>query len=640
MSTDGGTNRRLLIVDDNESIHDDYQRILGAAAKATDVDDLEASILGEATAPASAPCTQFSLAHATQGQKGLELVEAAMGDGKPFALAFVDMRMPPGWDGVETVERLWKADPNLQVVICSAFSDYSWNDVVKRLGRSDQLLFLRKPFDAAEVFQFALSLTQKWDISQRLVRDLESTNAALARELDDRKKAQDQLRHDALHDPLTDLPNRALLMDRLAYCLERSRRATGSACALLFIDLDNFKLINDSMGHKVGDGVLLEVAQRLRQAVRASDTIGRPAEAIAARLGGDEFVVLLDGLADPLDATRVSERVLKTLAEPMNVDRHKAQISASIGIAVSTPEHTADQLFREADTAMYRAKFTGKCRCAIFDQQMHAAVVERLTIEADLRQALSLNQLELHYQPIVNLDSGASVGFEVLLRWTHPERGRVSPDVFIPIAEEAGLINAIGLWTLEQACRQIARWNEARAGAPALYVSVNVSRIQLRDPAFIDHVRDVLTATGVRGGDVAFEVTESAVMLDLKAAAATLSQLRSLGCRVMMDDFGTGHSSLSCLHRLPIDVLKIDRSFVMTAQTNRDYAAVVHAIISIAHNLNARVVAEGVETAEQLAQLQSLDCDLGQGYYFSMPVPAAAITQLLEKNGTFARAAA
>lgn len=634
-------NRRVLIVDDNESIHDDYRRVLCPERRDEDVgvDALEAAIFGEPAA-ASADDNLFIITSALQGQDALALVEQSVATGEPFAMAFVDMRMPPGWDGVETIEHLWKADPSLQIVICSAHSDYQWQSVVKRLGRSEQLLFLRKPFDPAEVYQLALSLTQKWELAQHHVRQLRDANDGLHRELQERRRIEERLRHDALHDALTDLPNRAMLLDRIGHCIERMRRDPQTGCAVLFLDLDNLKLVNDSFGHRAGDALLIQVANRLNDETRGCDTLGRAVSGMAGRLGGDEFVVLLENAGDPATALKVAQRLQDVLRPPISIEDREVTVTASIGIAIGTTQHDADALLREADTAMYRAKLSGKAQCAIFDKQMHEAVLERLNIEADLRCAVDRGQMKVVYQPIVNLESGDLVGFESLQRWTHPQRGPVSPAVFIPIAEESGQIQRLGFWIIEEVCAQLAKWRKAYPAQADRYVSVNVSRRQMLDPQFADRVEAILREHEVHARNLHIEVTENAVMHGETRVIDALARLRAMGCRILMDDFGTGHSSLSCLHRFPIDVLKIDRAFVDTMGNNRDYAAVVQAIVALAHNLRVRVVAEGVETLNQVAQLQALECDFAQGYLFSKPVSGIDATTILAAGGCWARQAA
>jgi diguanylate cyclase (GGDEF)-like protein len=630
-------NRRVLIVDDNEAIHEDYRRVLCPAAADAELNSLEAALFGGGSVQTS---EQFELTHAYQGQEALKLLRNGLEAGRPFAVAFVDMRMPPGWDGVETIEQLWKCDPNVQMVICSAHSDYRMADITARLGRSDQLLFLRKPFHPDEVQQLAMALSQKWDLAQFHVRRLEEVNRGLERELHAKSEVETKLRHDATHDALTALPNRAFLIERLNHCIERLRRTPDQGCALLFFDLDNFKLINDSYGHDIGDLVLREVSQRLNTAIRACDTICRGVSGLASRLGGDEFVVLLENLGDPAAAMRVAQRLRESVGMSIQIDDRSIVVGASAGISLWAPGKSGETLLREADTAMYQAKYSGKDRAALFDQHMHAAVLNRLTMESDLRRAIELQEFFVEYQPIVDLESGRIVGFEALLRWNHPDRGRVPPDQFITVAEESGQIRKIGLWVVGQVARDLREWRLTSSHAKKIYISVNVSRLQILDDQFADNLVDMLNSYGVDPASVHVEVTENAVMGATSVIVNTLKRLRAFGCGIMMDDFGTGHSSLSCLHRFPIDVLKIDRAFADSLGNSRDYAAVVQAIVTLAHNLNVKVVAEGVETRQHMVKLQALDCDFAQGYLFAKPLSAPAALALLESAPTWKNLAA
>jgi diguanylate cyclase (GGDEF)-like protein len=634
-------NRRVLTVDDNTSIHEDYRRALCQSQPDPGIGALEASIFGAPAKAGPRAMESFEVDQALQGKEALEKLRSALDSGKPYAVVFVDMRMPPGWDGVETIEHLWQADPSVLVVICSAYSDYEWSDVLSRLPRRDQLLLLRKPFDATEVWQMAESLCHRWAIAQLQVKALEGANEQLSLELHERERAEERLRHVALHDQLTSLPNRALLLDRLGQCIERQQRHPAEVSAVMYLDLDNFKIVNDSLGHRAGDAVLIEAARRLAEVVRTTDTVGRPMDSLAARLGGDEFVVLLQDVSNASEALRTADRVLQALSAPYVHEGRELSLSASIGIAIAGGNgQTPEELLRDADTAMYQAKYSGKGRCALFDAPMHTAVLNRMNLEADLRGAAARGELAVVYQPIVNIESGAIEGFEALLRWNHPTLGSVPPDAFIPIAEESGIINAISGWTLNIVSQTLQGWRRDFPIAAGIYVSVNVSRRQLADPGLPGSIASVVERWGLLPKDVAFEITESAVMQHQEAAMGILTDLRARGFKIMMDDFGTGYSSLSCLHRFPIDVLKIDRAFVQTHQSNRDYAAVVHSIITLAHNLGSVVIAEGVETPEHLAQLQALECDLAQGYLFSRPVPASEIEAMLRAKPEFRAVAA
>lgn len=443
----------------------------------------------------------------------------------------------------------------------------------------------------------------------------------LEAEISQRLAAEGQLRHDALHDSLTSLPNREYLRTRLEYCIGRSRKDPDFIFAILFHDIDNFKIINDSLGHLAGDELLVQFADRLVNCLQDQDCVTPPMQVCITRLGGDEFVVLLEDISHVNDSIRISKRIQEKLKPSFKLKQQEVVVSASIGIAMMDHQVlNAEDLLRAADTAMYRAKAAGKAQYSIFDQAMHSEVVSRLKLENDLRWAIEQNQFELHYQPIVNLESGRIVAFEALVRWNHPERGMIPPLDFIPLAEDNGLIIPLGRWVFEEACRQVKEWNIRLSDEDALSMSINVSRRQMVEPNFVEEVNAILRTTGLSSSLVKIEITESVIMKDSEMIIDVMNQFRAIGIELYMDDFGTGHSSLSCLHQFPFDVLKIDRAFVETMGDNREYAAIVHAIVILAHNLNMRVTAEGIEEPEQIAQMIDLDCDYGQGYHFSRPV--------------------
>ncbi|MHC4092135.1 MAG: putative bifunctional diguanylate cyclase/phosphodiesterase [Planctomycetota bacterium] len=459
----------------------------------------------------------------------------------------------------------------------------------------------------------------------------------VAEDITERKQAERQLHHNAFHDPLTGLPNRSLLLERLGHCTERAKRHAEHHFAVLFLDIDNFKVINDSLGHRAGDELLVETCSRLEAGLRSLDTVVRGGKDITARLGGDEFVILLEDIRGPRDAVIVAERIQEQLSATVLLGGHEVNINASIGIALSNGVGKGpEELLRDADTAMYRAKSAGKARHALFDETMHVEAMARLKLENALRSALQKEQFQILYQPIVVLDTGCINSFEALLRWNHPERGPVSPAEFIPVAEEIGLIVALGRWVLHQACRQLTVWNEQQATGPAISLSVNVSKRQLSESGFVEDVERTVRETGIDARQLNLEITESVIIEAPESIIQSLRRLRQLGVQVHMDDFGTGYSSLSCLHRFPLDVLKIDRAFLETAGAPREYAAVLHAVITLARNLNMQVTAEGIGTEDQLAMILSLDCDFAQGYYFSEPVDASRATSLL-RSGTCRR---
>lgn len=434
-----------------------------------------------------------------------------------------------------------------------------------------------------------------------------------------RKQAESQLIHDAFHDALTGLPNRALFLDRLGRALERARRR-GGCFAVLLLDLDRFKLVTDSLGHSVGDRLLTVVAARIAGCLRPEDSV--------ARLGGDEFAVLIEDIADASDATRVANRLDEALRLPLDVGGQEVFSSVSVGIAVSEPGYERpEELLRDADTALYRAKAQGGGRCAVFDPVMHQRAVARLQLETDLRRAVERQEFRVAYQPIVSLRSGALAGFEALLRWQHPARGAVAPQEFVPVAEETGLIVPLGLWVLRAACRQGRQWQERFGNA--LTISVNLSGRQLMQPDLFEQVAAILDDSGLDGKLLKLEVTETVIVDNAEAASATLARLKGLGVDVSVDDFGTGHSCLSLLHQFPIDTLKADRSFVGRIGVEGDGDETLRTIITLARNLRMQVVAEGVETPEQLAALRRLDCPFGQGHLFSQALEAEAAERLI-----------
>jgi diguanylate cyclase (GGDEF)-like protein/PAS domain S-box-containing protein len=439
------------------------------------------------------------------------------------------------------------------------------------------------------------------------------------------KAMEDELRRAARVDKLTNLPNRAVLLERLQQAIIRRRRNPDNSYAVLYLDFDRFKIVNDSLGHEVGDELLRRIATRLQRALRETDLVSRPEDS-AARLGGDEFVVLLEGDLTPETASATTQRLLDALAEPYLIGPYRIVSTASFGVVVGSSEYErAEDVLRDADTAMYEAKLAGKGRHVLFDEAMRRRVQRRMHLESELRCAIERNELFLHYQPIVSLDSGKIEGVESLVRWQHPEFGLIPPGEFIPIAEECALIEEIGEWVMRQACRQLAQWRRMPQ-CPVPSVSVNLSRQQLLVPDIVDKLTAIAREEGVPTEFIHLEITESTVMRDAKTASAILRDLKSHGFKLDMDDFGTGHSSLSTLHQFPFDILKIDRSFIINLSRGRDYAALVSAITLLARNLGIKVVAEGVETAEQMLLVQALDCHYSQGYYFGRPMPAAEIS--------------
>ena len=441
-------------------------------------------------------------------------------------------------------------------------------------------------------------------------------------DITDRKSAEQQLLHDAFHDGLTGLANRSLFMDHLRLTIERGKSRHSNLFAVLFLDFDRFKVVNDSLGHAEGDKLLKQIARRLETCTRTGDLL--------ARLGGDEFVILLNELIEEEDALRVAERIKENFQTPFDLSGHEVFTSASIGITISTSGHArAEDMLRDADIAMYRAKSKGKAQHQLFNQAMHDQASTRLKLENELRRAVENREFRLHYQPIINLQTNKIVGFESLVRWQHPERGIVPPAEFIPIAEETGLIIPLGEWVLRESCRQLHEWHNENPQNSDLTISVNLSCRQFMQPDLAERIADVLSETKIKAENLRLEVTESYLMEDNEMAITIMKRLHALGLKLSIDDFGTGYSSLNYLHRLPVNYLKIDRSFVSRMQTNPENAEIVRTIIMLAKNLNIEVIAEGIETVEQSEHLKNLNCSFGQGFLFSKPVVAETAERLI-----------
>ncbi|UVM51668.1 EAL domain-containing protein [Pseudomonas sp. B21-015] len=605
-------NRRILIIDDTPSIHQDFRKILGA-----ETDDEQTLAGTEAALFGSQQPTRptFQLDSAYQGQEALELVNRALAEGRPYALAFTDMRMPPGWDGLETIERLWKADPHLQIALCTAFSDYTWEAMAERLEFGDQLLVLKKPFDSLEIRQMASALTWKWQMAQDAamkVLSLEQTIEARVHELL-------KVSHLLQYDVLTELPNSTLLGDRLNQSLALSRRHD-KQLAVMFLGLDRFKRINNALGHPTGDEMLKRVGQSLVANVRASDSV--------FRYGSDEFVVILADIHHPQQTKGIAEKLLNAIRAPQHVAGHDLSVTASLGISIYPDDgFDAIALIKKAETAMRNVKESGPNDFSFFIDEMNQRAREQQTIESGIRLALERDEFVLHYQPKLDLGSGKVVGAEALIRWKKPGQGWVFPTDFIGVAEDSGLIVPLSKWVLAQACRQACAWQAN--GLPKISMSVNVSAIDFRQRDFVEGIEQILKQTGMEPALLELEITEGVLMQNVEATMVALNRLKALGVRLAIDDFGTGYSSLSYLQRFPIDVLKIDQSFIRGLSRDSNDAALVSAIISLGKSLKLTVIAEGVETLEQLNFLKALQCEEGQGYYFSKAVEPDAFVQYL-----------
>lgn len=439
------------------------------------------------------------------------------------------------------------------------------------------------------------------------------------------RKSKERMLYDALHDGLTGLPNKVLLLDRLGRSLERARRRQDYQFAVLFLDLDRFKIVNDSLGHTIGDQLLVAIARRLMDCLRAGDTV--------ARLGGDEFIVLLEDIADIKDVVRITRRFQEALELPYVVSDHEIFTNVSIGINLSSEHYQLpEDILRDAEITMYRAKVAGRARYEIFDCSMHALAMQRMELDTDLRKAIERKELAVHYQPVISLQNGNIAGFEALVRWHHPDKGFVSPVEFIPVAEENGLIVPIDLFVLREACNQAARWQERFPREHPLTVSVNLSGKHFNQPDLIEQVDTILQETGLSHRSLELEITESALMKNTEITIRIFSELISRGIRLHLDDFGTGYSSLSYLLRFPFHSIKIDRSFIHKIDQDNANLEIIQAIVSLAGNLGMQVVAEGVETKGQLNQVKSIACDFGQGYYFCKPMDHHSAEELIQSR--------
>ena len=733
-------NRRVLFVDDMAAIHEDFRKILSKDSAESDLEAAEAALLG---ATRDAASVEFDMDSAFQGQEALDKVRAALNENRPYAMAFIDMRMPPGWDGVETVERLWAEDPRLQVVFCTAYSDYSWKEVLTRLDVRDRLLILKKPFDAIEVYQLANALTTKWGMTEQAAfkmsrleqaveartRELSNANIivqnspvilyrlrgepsfpliyvshnitklghdpstlvassnwassliyaedrpkvgeAMARMLEkgaegasiefrlcardgslhwvenryvpvrnkegrlievegividitERKAAEEKIALLARTDGLTGLANRSTFLERLQQIFAAAKRGA-VPFAVLYLDLDKFKPVNDTFGHPTGDLLLREVGRRLKSCIRETDLI--------ARLGGDEFAVLQSEVKEPAAAGELAARIQAELCRPYVLGDNEAHISVSIGICpFGAGIVDADAMLAQADLALYRSKEEGRNQYHFHSQDLDQEVLERVTLGGELLRAIDAHELEVQYQPQVELASGKIIGMEALVRWNHPTRGLLAPGVFIPIAEKTGIIVPLGHWVLDQACRQMKTWRDTGVAPPV--VAVNLSLHQLKHgQALIRDVAETLAVWELPPSALEFDVTE-ATLAQLKwTQNDVLPQLRALGVKIAIDGFGSEYSSFDYIKEYRVNHLKIAPSYIKESAIDSDDAAAMRAILAFARDMGIAVIAQGVETEQQSALLQLTDsATQGQGFHFSKAVSAAEASELLRRG--------
>ena len=599
---------RVLVADDEEAVLDAYRAVFSdqrASAGATALKDLKAKLFeGASKSSTGSDIALFDAQYCTSAEQAVLAVRQSIADGTPFAVVFLDMRMPPGQDGVWAAIRIRESDPEVDIVISTAFSDTDPRQITAQVPPEEKLFYVQKPFHPHEVRQLALALGRsKWSLENRFR----------------------QLAH---YDSLTGLPNRTLFLDRMAQTLEAARRHQRKA-AVLFIDLDNFKRINDSLGHSFGDEILKITADRLRLCARTCDAVTGPwSEISAARLGGDEFTILLSEINAAENCSLVAQRIIEAFIEPMRLQDDEVIMTPSIGIATYPDDGDDVQtLLKNADLAMYFSKHRGPNSYQYHQDSMNASTLQRITLEKNLRQAILREEFTLHYQPQTDMISGTIKGVEALLRWDNRELGSVPPAEFIPIAEQCGLILAIGEWVLRTACLQAKEWRDR--GIPLPRIGVNVSAKQFFQQDFPQLVERVLADTALPPHILEIEITESLLMEDSDRAIATMHSLRAMGVQIALDDFGTGYSSLSRLKEFPIDCLKIDHSFVRDISTDANDQAIACAVLAMAGSLNMRVVAEGVETSAQFDFLKLKQCNEMQGYLVCRPLPAQKLEEFL-----------
>lgn len=613
MSELASTPIRVLVADDEPSVLEAYRSVLlGGSAPAgpgKPMQDLRAKLFGGSAPRGEPPAKNFEVVCAEGAEAAVRAVRAAFDEGRPFAVAFLDMRMPPGPDGAWAAGQIRVLDPGLDIVIATAYSDVDPAQLSVRVPPAEKLFYVQKPFHPHEVRQLALALG---------------------------RKAQGELRiHQlAYYDTLTGLPNRELFRARLSQGIDLAKRH-GRCLGVLFLDLDNFKRINDTLGHSVGDRLLKTAAERLMRSVRSSDAVtrtpGQDGSERLARLGGDEFTVLPSEIGRSEEAAGVAARILANLSEPLQLAGLEMTVTASIGIAVFPQDgEDAETLVKSADMAMYSAKRSGGNSLQYFNRSMNEAALKRLTMENHLRRAVERGELSLHYQPQLDLVNGGICGMEALLRWDSPELGRVSPAEIILLAEETGIIVPIGSWVLKTACTQVKAWRDAGISLPR--IAVNVSVMQFVQAGFPELVDRVPHETGLEPAVLELEITESLLMKDADHAIDTLRRLKALSVQLAIDDFGTGYSSLSRLKHFPIDRLKIDQSFISAINSDMGDKAIATAIIAMADNMKLKVIAEGVENKAQLDFLKGRCCDEIQGYYLSRPLPAGEAEAFLQSR--------
>ena len=603
---------RVLVADDESAVLDAYRAVLGGdtSSSSAAVNDLRSKLFGGASAaPAQANEPTFEVVFTQGAEAAVQAVRESLDQDRGFAVVFLDMRMPPGPDGAWAAAEIRALDERVDIVIATAHSDVDPSKLSSQVPPAGKMFYVQKPFHPHEIRQLAMALGQK-------------------------RCAEDEIRKLAYYDSLTELPNRELFLTRTEQAIALAKRDQ-RGLAMLFLDLDNFKRINDTLGHNVGDELLRVVAQRIAQSLRASDAVSRSlvedgGGPQVARFGGDEFTVLLSPLQRPEDALVVANRIREELSKPVSLADHKIVVTPSIGIGVFPRDgETVEALLESADVAMYDAKRNGRDNVQFFDASMNESALLRMNLEYELRHAIERGELSLHYQPQLDLMTGVISGLEALLRWESPTLGNVPPLNFIPIAEDSGLIIAIGKWVLRTACRQAQAWRDA--GVHIDRIGVNISVLQFAQEDFPELVSQILQETRLDPPVLELEITESVLMKDAHRAVDTLKKLKAIGVQLAIDNFGTGYSSLSYLNEFPIDRLKIDCSFIKAVSSDSHDQAIACVVIALADNMQLQVTAEGVETPRQLQFLQQEKCDEAQGFHICRPMTAEDAEQFLRE---------
>lgn len=732
---------RILVIDDNPAIHRDFMKILNVSKNSTLLNKFDAELFDDDAEHLGISLPEFEIDTATQGIEGIEKVKRSLEEGRPYPLAFVDIRMPPGIDGIETIKLIWAIDPQIQIVICSAYSDYSWESTVNALGLSDNLLVLKKPFDVIAVRQLANALTQKWVLAKETQKHTEFLNQLVDerteslqqsfsllratiesssdgilvvdlqgkivdyniqfvklwnipesiiknvdeskliesmamqllnskqhiqhvkkfslriddssiqtyhfyngtvveccskphrvgsqtvgrvwsfRDITEQTKLKEKLEYQATHDALTNLPNRLLLTDRIEHAMSAYSRHK-KKFAVLFFDLDRFKIINDSLSHKAGDQLLCAVSERLRSIVRKKDTL--------SRLGGDEFVMIFQSFNSEVQIVGVAQKILESFLKPFQIADKSINVYVSIGISVyPTDGKTVNTLLSNADMAMYHAKFLGGNQFSFYTNKLNKQTNLQFQQEMDLQKAITNHEFFLLYQPQFEINTQQVHSMEALIRWNHPEKGIIFPLNFIPTAESSGLIIPIGEWVLRETCRQIREWR--KIGLSEIRIACNVASKQLRLSNFPTTVQSILQEYSVEPQCLEMEITEN-VIID-REIQKTIKKLKSIGVHIILDDFGTGNSSLNLLKQVAIDGLKIDQSFIQNISKSPGDEAIIDAIIAIAQSMNFKIIAEGVETQNQFKFLKKRPCHDIQGFLMSKPLSVVEMEKLLQRKG-------